>query len=178
MRRRRVRAAARVVGIAMRSICSLIEGGPSRGRCRSAAHRLRACSSRKNDEIFDRVVGERIPELAIYLGGQRLFGAPDQRRRWRGLDHLAKGYVLPLPLTPSSTWVRSCAGCLYQLAIAVGLSPLGGYSDLISNLKSPPSDFFPARAGRCGGHTFSEPSSFLALGTAPRGSGLPKAAVP
>ena len=57
--------------------------------------------------------------------------------------------VLPEPVTPSSTWSRSCA-CTPSTssAMAVGWSPLGSYSDFSLNLM-PPSDF-SGRAGRCG----------------------------
>jgi hypothetical protein len=49
-------------------------------------------------------------------------------------------------------------------AIAVGWSPFGWYSDLISK-RTPPSDF-SGRGGRCGVQTFSWPSSPLNSGTA------------
>ena len=47
-------------------------------------------------------------------------------------------------------------------AIAVGWSPFGSYSDLITK-RTPPSDF-SGRGGRCGVQTFSWPSSPLNSG--------------
>ena len=43
------------------------------------------------DEIFDRVVGKKAPELAVELRRQRLVGREDQRRALRLLDHLRHG---------------------------------------------------------------------------------------
>ena len=59
--------------------------------------------------------------------------------------------VLPEPVTPSSTWVRSWRLTPSTMsAIACGWSPLGSKSDLITS-RWPPSDF-SGRGGRCGVH--------------------------
>src|SRR5262249_2051968 len=46
------------------------------------------------DEIFDGVVGEKILELAIELGGERLVRRKDQGRALGRLDHLGHGVGL------------------------------------------------------------------------------------
>ena len=59
--------------------------------------------------------------------------------------------VLPEPVTPSSTWVRSWRLTpSTRSAIACGWSPFGVNSDLITS-RWPPSDF-SGRGGRCGVH--------------------------
>ena len=60
--------------------------------------------------------------------------------------------VLPEPVTPSSTWVRSLSLTpSTRSLIAVGWSPAGSKSDTIL-MAMPPSDF-SGRAGRCGVHS-------------------------
>ena len=62
---------------------------------------------------------------------------------------LAMVKVLPEPVTPSSTWSRSCALTpATSSGMAVGWSPAGWYS-LTSLNFLPPSDF-SGRAGRWG----------------------------
>ena len=62
---------------------------------------------------------------------------------------LAMVKVLPEPVTPSSTWVRSAELTpSTRSRIAVGWSPAGSKSDSIL-MTMPPSDF-SGRAGRCG----------------------------
>ena len=57
--------------------------------------------------------------------------------------------VLPEPVTPSSTWSRSCLFTpSTSSAMAVGWSPLGSYSD--TSLKATPPSDFSGRGGRCG----------------------------
>ena len=59
--------------------------------------------------------------------------------------------VLPEPVTPSSTWVRSLRRTpSTRSAIAVGWSPFGSKSDLMTK-RRPPSDL-SGRGGRCGVH--------------------------
>ena len=60
--------------------------------------------------------------------------------------------VLPEPVTPSSTWSRSCRAMPSTSSpIACGWSPFGSYSDT-SSKGCPPSDF-SGRGGRCGAQT-------------------------
>jgi hypothetical protein len=57
--------------------------------------------------------------------------------------------VLPEPVTPSSTWVRSSSFTPFTSSlIAVGWSPAGSNGDTSLNFL-PPSDF-AGRSGRCG----------------------------
>ena len=75
--------------------------------------------------------------------------------------------VLPEPVTPSSTWSRSCERTpLTNSSIACGWSPSGSNSDTTRN-RRPPSDL-SGRGGRCGTHggrlrMLGSPSSKSAL---------------
>ena len=80
---------------------------------------------------------------------------------------LAMVKVLPEPVTPSSTWSRSCERTpLTNSSIACGWSPSGSNSDTTRN-RRPPSDL-SGRGGRCGTHggrlrMLGSPSSSSAL---------------
>ena len=72
--------------------------------------------------------------------------------------------VLPEPVTPSSTWLRSCALTpATSSAMAVGWSPLGSYSD--TSLKAMPPSLLSGRGGRCGVNVGMPPdtSGWLAI---------------
>ena len=57
--------------------------------------------------------------------------------------------VLPEPVTPSRTWLRSSAATPSTNSLmAVGWSPFGSYSD--TSLKATPPSLFSGRGGRCG----------------------------
>ena len=100
-------------------------------------------------EIFDGVVGKERPELAVELRRQVLFGARMRAGRCVASITLATVKVLPEPVTPSSTWVRSLRFTpSTRSAIAVGWSPLGSKSALMTK-RRPPSDL-SGRGGRCG----------------------------
>ena len=60
-------------------------------------------------EIFHGVVREKVLELAVKLRRQVLFGARIEGRRCLRAITCAMVKVLPEPVTPSSTWSRSCA---------------------------------------------------------------------
>jgi hypothetical protein len=75
------------------------------------------------DEILDRVVREEVLELGIELGGQRLVRRQDDGGRWVSSITLAMVKVLPEPVTPSSTWLRSFSlAPATRSAMAVGWS--------------------------------------------------------
>ena len=64
------------------------------------------------DKILDCVAREELLELAEQLGGQRLVMRDDQVGRWNCWMTLAIVNVLPLPVTPISTWDFSSAQVL------------------------------------------------------------------
>src|SRR6266849_3206149 len=110
------------------------------------------------DEILHRVVGKEAPELAVELRRQGLVGRKDRAGRCVASITLAMVKVLPEPVTPSSTWLRSWRRTPSTSSLmACGWSPLGSKSDSMTK-RTPPS-VFSGRGGRCGVHTRGAPCS-------------------
>jgi hypothetical protein len=98
-------------------------------RVRSRDIRLRLVIVVVGDKVFDGVPGKELLELGIELGGKTRVG------RLISWITLAMVKVLPEPVTPRRVWKRSPAWMpALSSAMAVGWSPVGRRSEMISKL--------------------------------------------
>ncbi len=88
------------------------------------------------DEILDRIVGKKAPELAIELRRQGLVGGEHESRALRSLDHLGHGeslagtgdaqqHLIALPVTDAKDELGDCLR-LIALGLVVGDDASGG----------------------------------------------------